>query len=169
MSTPSSLKHNPMLIQVLDYIKTTTGLTVEFSTGVVVVKQKVDSHQVVFESEEIVEVLSRIDNDNKPFLQVNFRGDRKILVTDNLIGFKPVPVYGLDISKLPKVVTTPDITNVATAIEESLNDDRANFEEVDLLKKVYSSIVMGGEQVGFNLDEEKNWVKRINTTFLASA
>jgi predicted glycosyltransferase len=56
--------------------------------------------------------------------------------------------------KIPKVVTTPDIQSVFDAIQEVLqsNDEQ---EELDVLRKVYDSVLCGGESVGFDLKEER--------------
>jgi len=78
------------------------------------------------------------------FLQVNFLSGKKILLTENLIGFKPVPSRGLDLSKLPKVVTTPDLLSVVEAIEDSISFAVAN-DELDVLKRVFDSVLRGAE------------------------
>lgn len=78
-----------------------------------------------------------------------------MLLTDSLIGFKPTETVGLDMSRLPKVVTTPDLKSVYDAIEDSLSADVIQSAEVEILKKVYLSILLGAENIGFNLSEER--------------
>lgn len=104
---------------------------------------------------EIEEVISRTDSESQPFLQVNFLSGKKILLTQTLIGFKPAPAVGLDMSKLPKVVTTPDLISVVEAIEDS-----PASEEVEVLKRVFDSVLRGAELVGFDLTSEKMWLHR---------
>jgi hypothetical protein len=72
-----------------------------------------------------------------------------------LIGFKTIPLHGFDVHKLPKVVTTSDLISVFEAAEEALSTGRG--EEVDVLRQVFNSILMGGETVGFDLKNEKSW------------
>ena len=66
---------------------------------------------------------------------MNFQNSYKVLLTDNLIGFKPQETLGLDMTRIPKVVTTPDLFSVYEAIEESLGSDTQDHE-VEILKKV---------------------------------
>ena len=88
-------------------------------------------------------------------------GGKKILLTDQLIGFKPFPIPDLDVSKLPKVVTTVDLLSVFEAIEEA-STVSARTEDADTLKRVFQSILMGGEDVGFDLSTEKSWLRRLS-------
>ena len=87
--------------------------------------------------------------------------EEKILLTDQLIGFKPWPVPELDISKLPKVVTTLDLLSVFEAIEESVTTMSGRPEDTDTLKKVFNSILLGGEDIGFDLTTERSWLRRL--------
>jgi len=125
-----------------------------------IIEQKLDSKRITLNCFDLEEVLFRKDEAGKPFLQVNFSSGKKILITESLVGFRPLCLYGLDMEKLPKVVTTPDITSVFEAIQEALqsNDEQ---EELDVLRKVYDSVVCGGESVGFDLKEERKILARI--------
>jgi hypothetical protein len=100
---------------------------------------------------------------------VNFQSGKKILLTQNLIGFKPAPSRGLDLSKLPKVVTTPDLLSVVEAIEETLSTAPAQPEELEVLRKVFDSVLKGAEAVGFDTTSERVWMQSLNRNSKASA
>jgi hypothetical protein len=86
------------------------------------------------------------------------------------VGFKPFEVTGLDMSKIPRVVTTPDLMSVFEAIEESLSSEDGIDMELDILRKVYQSILIGGEMAGFDLKFERKWMDRLySVKFQASA
>lgn len=123
------------------------------------IAQNTDGRQLKLRSGEIEEVLSRADHEGEQFLQINLSFERKILITRNLVGFKPTSVTGLDMTRLPKVVTTADLVSVLEAIEDLMTSDQNTaMVEIDVLKKVYHAIVSGGEKIGFNLDQEKRWL-----------
>ena len=109
----------------------------------------------------VEEVLVREDSDGRSFLQVNFLDGKKILITEKLVGFKPAETLGLDLRKLPKVVTTPDLVSVLEAIEESVNNYGHRAEEVDVLRRVFDSVLNGAEAVGFEVGAERNWLNFI--------
>jgi hypothetical protein len=128
-------------------------------TEIFEVVQATDGKLLKLRSSEIEEVLTRTDHEGDEFLQINLSFDRKILVTRNLIGFRPSNVIGLDMNRLPKVVTTTDLLSVLEAIEDLMTSDQNTaMVEIDVLKKVFYAIVSGGEKIGFNLDEEKRWL-----------
>lgn len=133
------------------------------------IEQKVDSRRITVNKFDVEEVLSRVDEDGQEFLQVNFVSGKKILLTHKLVGFRPLTMFGLDMDKLPKVVTTPDIMNIFDAIQESLCHEDNSDEELEVLRKVYDSVVCGGESVGFNLDEERALFARIPTQILRTS
>ena len=144
---------------ILDFVTHSAGLsTKEEDQSGLVISQKVDGKELGFSHDDVEEVLQRKDSDGKVFLQVNFKTGKKILLTDNLIGFKPALCRGLDMDKLPRVVTTPDLLSVVEAIEESMGSESAAFEEVELLKRVFDSVLMGAESVGFDLTSERVWL-----------
>ena len=155
---------------ILDYVDRSQGLraTVKDS-GKVEVQQEVDGKVFLFNMSEVTEVIPRSDSEGKPFIQVNFGNQNKVLFTDTLIGFKPVDTLGLDMSRIPKVVTTPDLMSVFEAIEEALSSEGAEHE-VEILKKVYYAILSGAEKVGFDLVFERKWIGRLSASkFRASA
>ena len=77
------------------------------------------------------------------------------------MGFKPLETSGLDMGKIPKVVTTPDLISVFEAIEDSMSSDATPDHEVEILKKVFLAILQGGELAGFNLEFERRWMTRL--------
>lgn len=155
---------------ILNYIEKSQGLKCKVNEeGSLQVLQSVDSKVFTFSVHNVSEVLQRKDAEGKEFLQVNFNNNTKVLLTENLIGFKPSITLGLDMNKLPKVVTTPDLVSVYEALEEALGSDTIEHE-TEILKKVFLSIVEGGEKVGFNLETEKKWLHRLlGSRFAATA
>ena len=171
MSNSKTKSTHAALDQVLNFVDSSGGLQAKmFDGGKVEITQDLDRKVFTFNFHEIHEILHRSDADGKPFLQVNFKNNTKVLLTDSLIGFKPIETFGLDMNRIPKVVTTPDLTSVFDAIEESMGADGAQDNEVEVLKKVYNAIISGGEKVGFNLDAERVWLNRLLASkFRASA
>jgi hypothetical protein len=150
------------LTQILDFVSKSPGLHRRASaTGELEVEQAIDGKSILIAPEKIEEVLLRSDVEGRDFIQINFVGGVKILMTESLIGFKPLQLAGLDLSKLPKVVTTPDVNSVFDAIQEALHLGDENSDEVFVLKKVFDAVVAGGEAVGFNLTAEKAWISRV--------
>lgn len=144
---------------IVEYVGQSTGLkSATCSTDEVAISQQIDGKTLTFRFSEIEEVLERQDLDGRSFLQVNFVSGKKILITDNLIGFKPASCHGLDMTKLPKVVTTPDILSVVEAIEDTLSGEISSQEEVEVLKRVFDSVLRGAENVGFDLTSERVWM-----------
>ena len=140
---------------VINFVSQAHGLETKHDGEKIEILQTIDRKKLSFTFDQIEDVLIRDDAQEKPFLQLNFSSGDKILITDELIGFKPVPFHGFDIHKLPKVVTTSDLVSVFEAAEEALSTGRV--EEVDVLRQVFNSILMGGEIVGFDLKNEKSW------------
>ncbi len=157
-----------MLKQVLDFVESSKGLVIKgaFESSIRI-EQKIDRKSILFKLEDIDEILERTDGEGNSFLQVNFKEDRKILLTDVLVGFKPNQDCGVDMDRLPKVVTTPDVLSVFEAIEESLEGDDSG-DEVDTLKRVFVAVLRGAETAGFDIDQEKKWLDRL-CTFVSSA
>ncbi len=127
--------------------------------------QTADGKTLKIIPQSIEAVLKRDDSDGNPFLQVNFVGGYKVLLTKHLIGFKPSEGYGLDETRLPKVVTTPDLLSIIDVIADAEDFDQTEF---DILRKVYLSILDGGEAVGFDLSRERKWLSQLNI-FIATA
>jgi hypothetical protein len=154
-STSTELDH------ILNFVDGSKGLGAKLTeSGKVQVRQDLDGKCFTFVSSEVSEVLHRTDSEGKGFLQLNFRSGSKVLLTETLVGFKPVETFGLDMGRIPKVVTTPDLVSVFEAIEESLGADTGD-NEVEILKKVYQAILSGGEKVGFELSFERKWINRL--------
>ena len=96
--------------------------------------------------------------------------NRKILVTDALIGFRPQARRGIDLDKLPRVVTTPDLVSVIEALEDTINaTTEYSQEEAEVLKELFHSVIDGAEMVGFELSEERAWLKRLYSASAAAS
>lgn len=146
---------------ILNYVEGSKGLSAQVSeTGKVQVQQEVDGKIFSFYVFEVSEVLHRADSEGKAFLQLNFKNGNKVLLTETLVGFKPTETFGLDMGRLPKVVTTPDLLSVFEAIEEAMGSEGSDHE-VEILKKVYQAILSGGEKIGFELEFERRWINRL--------
>lgn len=160
-----------LLQEVSAFVGQAQGLSfVEAEGGRMQVTQAVDGKFFRFDPQDLSEVVHRFDTDGKVFIQVNFKSGLKVLLTENLVGFKPEQVTGLDMTKLPKVVTTPDLVSVLEAIEETLGSDTLIDHELEILKRVYHAILKGGELAGFDLHFERRWLERLTpSTFRASA
>lgn len=147
--------------EILGFIGRTTGLRGQVSGDYLEITQVSHNKKLTMNRGELSDVLKRVDMDGRDFLQVNFVDGRKLLLTDTLVGFKPFESIGLDMTKIPKVVTTPDLLSVLEAIEETMSLEPTHESEVDVLKKVYMSILLGGELIGFDLIEERRWIDRL--------
>ena len=146
--------------KIADYVTAHSGLKLVWvDSDQCQIHQMTDKKFITLNLHEIEEILVRNDYQQEEFLQINMQAQKKILITKNLIGFKPLPIQGLELSRLPKVVTTVDLVSVAQAIEELLSGENSTtLIEVDILRRVYMSILYGAEKVGFCLDEEKRWL-----------
>lgn len=161
MSSKSKSTHTELDL-ILNYVDASKGLRAKIhESGRVQIHQDLDGKVFSFSFHEVNEVLHRSDSEGKPFIQLNFKNGTKVLLTETLIGFKPIETVGLDMTRIPKVVTTPDLVSVFEALEESLGADGAVDQEVEILKKVYTAIVTGGERVGFDLTTERQWLNRL--------
>ena len=171
MSNSKSKSTHAELDHILNFVDSSKGLRAKINeSGRVQIRQDLDGKLFSFNAQEVTEVLHRADSEGKPFIQVNFKGGSKVLLTETLIGFKPIETLGLDMARIPKVVTTPDLVSVYEAIEESLGADNGLDTEVEILKKVYMAIITGGEKVGFDLSTERKWLNRLLASkFRASA
>ncbi len=125
------------------------------------ITQLADNRKLRLSLGDLETLLPRQDQDGRPFLQLNLRENKKILLTDQLVGFKPKSTPGLDLKKLPRVVTTPDLISVLEAIEETLSTLDMPNPEAEMLKKAYFAIVVGAELVGFRMESERDWVTRL--------
>jgi len=148
---------------VINYLETNTQFLFKFTEEKLELTQKEDMKKIVIDFEEIEKVLTRQDVDDSKFLQVNFTNGTKILITKSLVGFKPNQLVGFDLTKIPRVVTTIDLQSVSKAIED-LFDSEDTYEtqtEIEILKKVYQSILYGAENVGFKMQAEKTWLTSV--------
>ena len=167
--TDANAKHEAML-QINEFVAKSSGLKSKLSEDTKLhIRQTADGKNIVFPIAELEEVISRVDSDGHPFLQVNFLSGKKILLTQNLIGFKPSPSRGLDLGKLPKVVTTPDLLSVVEAIEDTMSSTPAQPDELEVLKKVFDSVLRGAEAVGFDTTPERLWMQGLDRNPKASA
>lgn len=123
--------------------------------------QNLDGKSITVRASQLESILHRSDVAGEDFIQVNFVTGAKILLTQKLIGYKPLKSQGLDGSRLPRVVTTPDVLNVLEAIYEALGSSGASSHEVSILKKIFESVIAGAELVGFDMKQERAWVSRI--------
>jgi hypothetical protein len=156
-----SKKPARMLEEITRFIEKSSGLSYSIQGHNVSIKQSIDAKVFQFSLEQLSEVLERTDVDGRPFIQINFTTGYKVLFTDTLVGFKPRETYGLDMAKIPRVVTTPDLLSVLTAIEDGLSSETISEFEIEVLKRVYSAIIQGGESAGFDLGAEKTWLSRV--------
>jgi hypothetical protein len=147
--------------EIVNFLDCANGFTYKISETEISITQKEDSKVISFNLSSVEKVLARQDFDGSTFLQVNFQAGTKILLTKHLVGFKPTGLVGFDSQKIPKVVTTVDMKSVVVAIEETYEDDSYQTEvELEVLKKVYHSILLGAETVGFDMATEKSWFLR---------
>ena len=170
LSTKAKSTHTE-LDSIMNFVDSSKGLKLKLmDSQLVQIEQTLDKKVFSFNPFEVNEILHRADSESKPFIQVNFKNGCKVLFTDTLVGFKPLETLGLDMGRIPKVVTTPDLSSVFDAIEEALGADAGADHEVEILKKVYTAIITGGEKVGFNLSAEREWLNRLLASrFKASA
>ena len=171
MSQPDTNTKLEQMLQIQDFVAKSSGLRSrsQGSQDKLQILQTTDNKTIVFALAELDEVIQRVDADGSVFLQVNFQSGKKILLTQNLIGFKPLPSRGLDLGKLPKVVTTPDLLSVVEAIEDSMTSLPTQPEELDVLKKVFDSVLRGAEAVGFDTTPERLWLQGLGRQTKASA
>ncbi len=148
---------------VVNYLESHTHFTFKFDEQILELTQKEDSKKIAIDFEQIEKVLARQDVDGSQFLQINFSQGSKILITKSLVGFKPNQLIGFDLSRIPRVVTTIDLVSVSKAIEDLFDSEETpeSRTEIEILKKVYQSILYGAENVGFKMQAEKKWLSSI--------
>lgn len=171
MSSHSEARPNsPNLRKIADFISRSSGLKSWALGDQLRITQTTDGKSLAFGDTDVDEVIPRLDSDGHPFLQVNFCTGKKILLTNNFIGFKPAQCAGLDMERLPKVVTTPDLISVVEAIEDSMaTTTPPNTDEVDVLRRVFDSVLKGAESVGFDLTSERLWLQRISKSSIKAS
>lgn len=155
-------QHKENFKTLCEFLKSAHGIeTLHADLEKLTLRQKIDSKILNIEIAKIEGIILRSDTEGVGFLQVNLQENKKLLVTSNLIGFKPAPLAELDLSKLPKVVTTQDLNSVFDAISEALYLGENPDDEMQLLKKIFDSVIAGGENIGFDLAKEKSWLRRL--------
>lgn len=147
----------------VDFVSQCHGLSfLESDNGELTICQRIDGKYLTFKTSDVEKVLCRVDVQKKPFLQVNFINDKKLLLTDDLIGFKPIMSSGLDMDRLPKVVTTPDLISFIDILENSLcSGVQVMAEDIEDVRQYFDSVLMGAEAIGFNLMCERMWIERL--------
>lgn len=162
MKKPNELNTDTALNQVINFLDQHSSFQYVIVDNQIVIQQSEDQKKISISVNEIEKVLSRADYDGSQFLQVNFHNQSKILITKNLVGFKPIEATGFDSQKIPKVVTTVDLLSIITAIEDLYDseDNHQTLTEIEVLKKVFQSILSGAEAVGFDMRAEKVWFSR---------
>jgi hypothetical protein len=148
---------------VVNYLESQTHFIFNFNEKILELTQKEDLKKISIDFEQIEKVLIRQDVDGSKFLQINFAQGTKILITKSLVGFKPNQLIGFDLTRIPRVVTTIDLVSVSKAIEDLFDSEETaeSSAEIEILKKVYQSILYGAEGVGFKLQAEKTWLSSI--------
>ena len=159
-NTPS--KGNPStdsLDTIVQFLEAQNSFQFSMTNMDISIMQLEDKKNLKFNLEKIEKVLERVDYDGSQFIQVNFKSGLKLLITKNLIGFKPNEIIGFDTTKIPKVVTTVDLVSITKAIEDISEDLEGadDLTEMEVLKKVYQSILYGAVAVGFEMQTEKAW------------
>lgn len=159
MKKPNEMNISNSTNEIINFLETTSLLNFSLNQTDIEIVQIEDGKCLHFPLQSVDKVLSRTDVDGSAFIQVNFADKTKVLITKSLIGFKPIELVGFDSGKIPKVVTTVDLNSVHKAIEDMLDseDTYQTATELEVLKKVYQSIMLGAEQVGFEMKAEKVW------------
>ncbi len=145
--------------EILNFLDQKAKYDFIFADDTLEIKQAEDDKKINIKKHDIEKVLTRQDLDGSSFLQINFNSGSKILITPSLIGFKPYEMVGFDSQRIPRVVTTVDLVSVSKAIEQLFDSDETpdSRAEIEVLKKVYQSIMIGAENIGFQMVQEKKW------------
>ena len=147
---------------IVEFVSQCRGLSLlESGEKELIIYQRVDGKCLPVKTNHITEVIPRSDNKKEQFLQINFMNNKKIILTDGLVGFKPVIGSHLNANRLPKVVTTPDLVSFIETLEEAFYDATAGIDEIEDVREYFDSILQGGEAVGFNLMCERLWATRL--------
>ncbi len=157
----ATTKQLELLQAILDFMSHANDLEADQSSpDHLRIRQRIDGHTIHIRAARLQDVLHRADSDGRTFVQVNFQDGLKILITERLIGFKPIarvspPQPNSAASKLPRVVTTPDLVSVLEAMEDAAESaDR----DLGVLRELFDSILRGAEKAGFDVQKEKAWL-----------
>ena len=157
----SGLHREKLIENIAHFIDKTSGLAINWcDESSIHISQLSDNKSLPISVKNLHDVILRKDSQCRDFIQIDFSDESKILLTQQLIGFKPYPIHGLDMREVPKVVTTTDLYKVFQAIEETLALDGSEIE-IDLLSQIFKSILKGGEMVGFDLKKERACFHRL--------
>ena len=169
MDSTATVKQLELLNSIHDFVRRSKELDVQFvESSILKISQRIDGHTLFLDAGRLQDILMRTDADGRSFVQVNFQDTLKILITERLIGFKPIvrravaaagtavtPSATAASAKLPRVVTTPDLMSVLEALEDAVESaDR----DLTVLRELFDSIVCGAERVGFDVNREKAWL-----------
>lgn len=162
LKKPNELNTTDSLNVIVNFLDQHSSFKYTMKENQITIQQSEDKKNIVIKTNDIEKVLSRVDYDGSQFIQVNFRDQLKILITKNLVGFKPIENTGFSSEKIPKVVTTVDLVSIVSAIEDLYDSDDSpqSLTELEVLKKVFQSILIGAEAVGFDMRAEKQWFSR---------
>ena len=145
-----------------NFVAQSSGLSLQPNKKSLVLNQHVDNKHIAIDVSDVEEIIHRMDPEECEFLQINFSNNKKILLTDTMVGFKPAYQPDLEAHRLPRVVTTMDLIGVIEALEENINTHHFfPHNEIVMLRKVFQCVLEGGEAVGFNLEHERTWPQRI--------
>ena len=163
MKKMSSEFASQQINDVFDFLENQSQFSFKFDEEILELTQTEDSKKIHISLNAVEKVLVRQDVDGSRFLQINLSSGFKILITKTLVGFKPNELIGFDLSRIPRVVTTIDLLSVAKAIEDLFESEETSESqaEIEVLKKVYQSILFGAESVGFKMQAEKKWLTSI--------
>ena len=149
------------IIESFLYQNKALSLIIQPKNNKIILKQNHDKKTLCFYESDIEKVLERTDHNGESFLQVNFKSNKKILLTDKFVGFSPSVCSGIEIKKLPKVVTTADLLSVIEAMESSLYGTDQYQESLHDVRLFFEAIASGAESIGFNLTGERLWVEKL--------
>ena len=155
-------KENPKSI-IEDFLSRAKKISVvkEDENEKITLFQNYDKKTLSFYESDIKKVLERKDYNGEAFLQINFKNGKKILLTDEFVGFSPAACSEIDTEKLPKVVTTVDLLSIIEALESSIYGTDHYQESLQDVKFFFEAIASGAESVGFSLTGERLWVEKL--------
>src|SRR5205807_827093 len=87
---PDSTSKSEHVVQISEFVAKSAGLQSRLQNeSSLQISQRTDGKAIHFLISDLEEVIPRIDADGHVFLQINFFSGKEILLTENLIGFKP--------------------------------------------------------------------------------
>ena len=148
---------------IIQAIRRSKGLKLEeYSKESFVIRQLSDGKSYELFMHDVLDSMIVRSTDGVITTQVNLREGRKILLTDQWIGFAPHLYQAVLSDFMSRVVTTQDLVNLISAIKLKLKGSTIRDEhETHLLSSLFLSILKGGQKVGFDLSKEKESFKKI--------